>query len=60
MLLDADAMVCLCAGGHEHGHGHGVEYAGLTIHPPSSWHKNVATGMSALMWCVRVRGRHLP
>lgn len=34
-----------------HGHGHGVEHGGLVLHPPARWHTNVATGMSALMWC---------
>jgi len=42
------------AGGH--GHGHGVEHGGLTLYPPKAWHTNVATGMSALMWCARTRG----
>ena len=42
------------AGGH--GHGQGVEHGGLTLHPPKAWHTNVATGMSALMWCARTRG----
>ena len=39
-----------------HGHSHGdVTHAGVTLHPASSWHKNVATGMSAIMWCVPER-----
>jgi hypothetical protein len=34
-----------------HGHGaHGVTHEGLTLYPAASWHKNVATGMSGLMW----------
>jgi hypothetical protein len=36
-----------------HGPSHGdVTHAGVTLHPAASWHKNAATGMSAIMWCV--------
>ena len=50
LLSPGVQLLTTCAGGH--GHGHGVEHGGLTLHPPAAWHTNVATGMSALMWCA--------
>jgi hypothetical protein len=31
-------------------HGPGVTYEGLTLHPPATWHKVVAEGMTGMMW----------
>lgn len=38
-----------CAGGHG-GHGHDVTYQGLSLHPASATHRNLAKGFGGLMW----------
>lgn len=37
------------AGGHG-GHGHDVTYQGLSLHPASATHRNLAKGFGGLMW----------